>query len=63
MWRTEIEKDLQRFKSSKVVLAGGIGVHEPLVFSGKLDSLRLLWILGYIEQTRHVIGLQYPKKL
>jgi acyl carrier protein len=46
-----IENDLQRFISAEVLLEGNIGVDEPLISSGKVDSLGLLQILGYIEQT------------
>jgi acyl carrier protein len=46
-----IENDLQRFVSTEVVLEGGVDINEPLISSGKVDSLGLLQILGYIEQT------------
>lgn len=46
-----IESDLQRFVSTEVVLEGGVAINEPLISSGKVDSLGLLQILGYIEQT------------
>lgn len=46
-----IESDLQRFVSTEVVLEGGVAITEPLISSGKVDSLGLLQILGYIEQT------------
>ena len=46
-----IENDLQRFVSTEVVLEGGVDTNEPLISSGKVDSLGLLQILGYIEQT------------
>jgi len=46
-----IEADLQRFVSTEVVLEGGVATDEPLISSGKVDSLGLLQILGYIEQT------------
>ncbi len=45
-----IEGDLQRFIAAEVVLEGGIGLDEPLISSGKVDSLGLLQILGHIEQ-------------
>jgi acyl carrier protein len=45
-----IEADLQRFIASEVVLEGGVSAGEPLISSGKVDSLGLLQILGYIEQ-------------
>jgi acyl carrier protein len=46
-----IETDLQRFVSTEVLLEGGVAMNEPLISSGKVDSLGLLQILGYIEQT------------
>lgn len=46
-----IETDLQRFIATEVLLEGGISMNEPLISSGKVDSLGLLQILGYIEQT------------
>ncbi len=45
-----IESDLQRFISSAVVPEAGITEAEALISSGKVDSLGLLQILGYIEQ-------------
>jgi len=45
-----IETDLQRFICSEVVLEGGVTDAEALISSGKVDSLGLLQILGYIEQ-------------
>ncbi len=46
-----IAEDLQQFISEQVVLEGGIGLDEPLISSGKVDSLGLLQILGFIEQS------------
>jgi len=46
-----IESDLQRFISSEVVPEGGVTEAEALISSGKVDSLGLLQILGYIEKT------------
>jgi acyl carrier protein len=46
-----IEADLQRFVSTEVVVEGGLATDEPMISSGKVDSLGLLQILGYIEQT------------
>ena len=45
-----IEGDLQRFISSEVVPEAGVTEAEALISSGKVDSLGLLQILGYIEQ-------------
>ncbi len=45
-----IEQDLQQFISQQVLPEGSIGLDEPLISSGKVDSLGLLQILGYIEQ-------------
>jgi acyl carrier protein len=45
-----IENDLQQFIATEVVVEGGVGLNEPLISSGKVDSLGLLQILGYIEQ-------------
>jgi acyl carrier protein len=45
-----IEADLQKFVSTEVVLEGDVGINEALISSGKVDSLGLLQILGYIEQ-------------
>ena len=45
-----IESDLQRFISIEVVAEGQVTNSEALISSGKVDSLGLLQILGYIEQ-------------
>jgi acyl carrier protein len=45
-----IENDLQQFIATEVVVEGGVDLNEPLISSGKVDSLGLLQILGYIEQ-------------
>jgi acyl carrier protein len=48
-----IEKELQRFISSDIVPGGvdrGVGMEEPLVSSGEVDSMGLLQILGFIDQ-------------
>jgi acyl carrier protein len=45
-----IESDLQEFISRDVVPEGGVTETEALISSGKVDSLGLLHILGYIEQ-------------
>ena len=45
-----IESDLQEFISRDVVPEGGVTESEALISSGKVDSLGLLQILGYIEQ-------------
>lgn len=45
-----IETDLQKFISTEVVPEGGVTEAEALISSGKVDSLGLLQILGYIEQ-------------
>jgi acyl carrier protein len=46
-----IESDLTEFISRDVVPEGGVTETEQLISSGKVDSLGLLQILGYIEQT------------
>ena len=45
-----IESDLTEFISRDVVPEGGVSETEPLISSGKVDSLGLLQILGFIEQ-------------
>jgi acyl carrier protein len=45
-----IESDLQRFISTEVVVEGEVTEGEALISSGKVDSLGLLQILGYIEK-------------
>ena len=46
----DIENDLRQFISSKVLREGAVGLDEPLISSGKVDSFGLLQILGFIEQ-------------
>lgn len=46
-----IEHDLHQFISSQVVPDGTVTETEPLISSGKVDSLGLLQILGFIEQS------------
>jgi len=46
-----IEAELQRFVSTELFLEGGVATDELLISSAKVDSLGLLQILGYIEQT------------
>jgi acyl carrier protein len=48
-----IEADLQQFIASETVLedpGAGIGLDDPLISSGKVDSMGLLQILGHIQQ-------------
>jgi acyl carrier protein len=45
-----IEGDLQHFIATEVVLDGAVSEKESLISSGRVDSLGLLQILGYIEQ-------------
>jgi acyl carrier protein len=48
-----IETDLQEFIAAEVVAdaaAGGVHVDEPLIRSGRVDSMGLLQILGFIQQ-------------
>jgi acyl carrier protein len=48
-----IETELQEFIAAEVVLdaaAGGVRVNESLVRSGRVDSMGLLQILGFIQQ-------------
>jgi acyl carrier protein len=45
-----IEADLQRFICAEVVPEGGVSEGDALIATGKVDSLGLLQILGYIEQ-------------
>ena len=45
-----IESDLTEFISRDVVPEGGVTETELLISSGKVDSLGLLQILGFIEQ-------------
>lgn len=56
-----IEQDLQRFIASEVVADGAgtaVGVEEPLLSTGRVDSLGLLQILSYIDQRYGVALLQ-----
>ena len=49
-----IESDLQRYISSELVLERGrnqlVGAGDPLLSSGRVDSLGLLQLLDYVEQ-------------
>lgn len=45
-----IESDLTEFICRDVVPEGGVSESEHLISSGKVDSLGLLQILGFIEQ-------------
>jgi len=48
-----IETELQEFIAAEVVAdaaAGGVRVDEPLIRSGRVDSIGLLQILGFIQQ-------------
>jgi acyl carrier protein len=48
-----IETDLQDFISAEVVadaMVGNVRVDEPLIRSGRVDSMGLLQILGFIQQ-------------
>ncbi|MBF5043129.1 MULTISPECIES: acyl carrier protein [Myxococcaceae] len=49
-----IESDLQRYISSELVLERGrnqlVQAQEPLLSSGRVDSLGLLQLLDYVEQ-------------
>lgn len=48
-----IEEDLQQFVSSSIVLedgGNGVGPDEPLISSGRVDSIGLLQVLGYIQE-------------
>jgi acyl carrier protein len=44
-----IESELLHFISTEVV-QDGVGVDEPLISSGKVDSMGLIQILGYVDQ-------------
>jgi acyl carrier protein len=44
-----IESELQHYIATEVVL-GDVQPHEPLISSGRVDSLGLLQILSYIDQ-------------
>jgi acyl carrier protein len=48
-----IETDLQEFIAAEVVAdaaAEGVRLDEPLIRSGRIDSMGLLQILGFIQQ-------------
>jgi acyl carrier protein len=58
-----IETDLQRYISSELVLERGrnllVGAGEPLLSSGRVDSLGLLQLLDYVEQQYGVSLLSF----
>jgi len=48
-----IETDLQQFIAAEVVadgMPGGVTVDEPIIRSGRVDSMGLLQIFGFIQQ-------------
>jgi acyl carrier protein len=48
-----IEADLQQFIAAEVVtdgVGGSVTVDEPIIRSGRVDSMGLLQIFGYIQQ-------------
>jgi len=47
-----IESELQQFIAAEVVADGdsGVEIDEPLIRSGRVDSMGLLQVLGYIEE-------------
>lgn len=48
-----IENDLQEFITSEIFLEkgeGGLKSDEPLISSGRVDSIGLLQILGFIQE-------------
>lgn len=48
-----IETELQQFIAAEVLAdaaAGGVRVDEPLIRLGRVDSMGLLHILGFIQQ-------------
>ena len=47
-----IETDLQAFIASEAVTDAGseVGLDEPLIRSGRIDSMGLLQVLGFIQQ-------------
>jgi acyl carrier protein len=47
-----IESELQQFIAAEVVADGetGVALDEPLIRSGRVDSMGLLQVLGYIEE-------------
>ncbi|MBI3417736.1 MAG: hypothetical protein HY043_20785 [Verrucomicrobia bacterium] len=49
----DIENELLKFISTQVVQEGVV-VDEPLISSGKVDSLGLVDILTFVEQHYHV---------
>jgi acyl carrier protein len=53
-----IEKDLQEFIAAEVVPgdAGAVGLEDSLIRSGRVDSMGLLQILGFIQQ-RYAVDL------
>jgi acyl carrier protein len=58
-----IETDLQRYISSELVLERGrnqlVGAGDPLLSSGRVDSLGLLQLLDYVEQQYGVSLLSF----
>ena len=47
-----IESELQQFIAAEVVTdeGAGVGIEEPLIRSGRLDSMGLLRVLGFVEE-------------
>jgi acyl carrier protein len=48
-----IETDLQQFIANEIVLeksGDGVGADEPLISSGRVDSIGLLQVLGFIQE-------------
>ncbi len=47
-----IESELQQFIAAEVVADGdnGVQIDEPLIRSGRVDSMGLLQVLGFIEE-------------
>jgi len=47
-----IESELQQFIAAEVVTDGdaGVGVERPLIRSGRIDSMGLLRVLGFVEE-------------
>lgn len=47
-----IESELQQFIAAEVVADGDaeVGIDEPLIRSGRVDSMGLLQVLGFIEE-------------
>jgi acyl carrier protein len=58
-----IESDLQRYISSELVLERGrnqlVQAQDPLLSSGRVDSLGLLQLLDYVEQQYGVSLLSF----